>query len=72
MTRKIKVNKKSCVLGVRGTTLELDPQAAKELMVECYQSGCIVVDTKKKTIIKELPPDVDEITILLSRGSFGG
>jgi len=67
MAQTIKVHK---MKGQEEIT-ELDIQEAKKLIENCYKWNCLVFDTKTHEVIREIGPNVDEITIIL-RAIGGG
>lgn len=70
MTQTIKVHKLWRLEGQEEIT-ELNLQAAKKLIENCNKWNCLAFDTKTREVIRELPPNVDAISILLTAAGGG-
>jgi len=70
MAQAIKIHKVTGLDGQEETT-ELNFQEAKKLVENCYKWNCCVFDTKTRELVREINPNVDEITIILIAAGGG-
>ena len=70
MAQTIKVHKLWGQDG-REEITELNLQEAKKLIENCNKWNCLAFDTKTREVIREMSPNVDEISILLTAAGGG-
>ena len=71
MTPKIKVHRMRGEDGQEEVT-EVDLPEAEKLVADCYKWNCLALNTKTNEVIREIAPDVEDITIFFPSAMAGG